>query len=793
MSPYTITLFVAMIIAAARADTTVSWGTHQMRKSTTGPDNTLPSFFFMAGGEEGGSLYKGFGYTGGDVWGGAHASPFEVPVLECDDDLYNHTSPDLRVPQLPWNVQNDWGCERVDTDVPVVVAESDTLRADIVNQWGGKVWSLYHKKYKRELFYNNPAHQPANIGYRKAWSSGGCEWNWAPGKIGHSVFTESPVWTATLDTELGPVVRVWEYDRQNHTVWQVDVLIDGDVMWAHPKITNPNPVDLQGYWWTCVAMHQTPRTRIVTPAKTSVTPCAPWPNGWWNGRNVTFRGPDGTDAPGGPACSWDADGGRGNCAWQTDSSYLGNIPSSHDFFFRIFKPQKPYIAHVDEDGFTVMHAHPLNGTKFFQWGENDYGNFQQDFLSASDYENANCTKPYYDSGCSAYKHEGQYTELQIGPAPTQMHTFPVPASSTREWTEWFKAMDPAVTNATRMHSPNYDEPLAAMEEWRAGPDGMPQSRIDAVDALLKKLADVPPKPENILAEGMPWGGLREMLRGGGLAPGAPFPPPKYEARTRAWLDLHANGTFSAETLALTPITFEVDAKWVALLEASLAAGHETWLHYLFLGTYNLEAGNAALGKEQFERSMKLHPHPTTARNLALLAPTLEAAMGLYQQAWELWKGIDVDADPSAALLGKDVSGEMSTWLLLNNQWDALRALMADLEGPTANPTAVKLGYAGKDRPLHCKAALAMHDGDHEACIAVLTSHCFPTYGSARSVLIAMWGEAMMARAVEANGGKPLTVLEAVHYRREIGCDGDATGSSWKSPCIRGPPNLGYAY
>mgnify|MGYP002039397580 CR=1 FL=1 len=43
-----------------------------------------------------------------------------------------------------------------------------TLRADIVNQWGGKVWSLYHKKYKKQLFYNNPAHQPANIGYRKA-------------------------------------------------------------------------------------------------------------------------------------------------------------------------------------------------------------------------------------------------------------------------------------------------------------------------------------------------------------------------------------------------------------------------------------------------------------------------------------------------------------------------------------------------------------------------------------------------------------------------------------------------
>eukprot|EP00966_Prymnesium_polylepis_P319864 7376289-Prymnesium_polylepis.2 len=73
----------------------------------------------------------------------------------------------------------------------------------------------------KQLFFNNPAHQPANIGYRKAWSSGGAEWNWAPGKIGHSVFTESPVWTAVIPTEMGELVRVWEYDRLNGTVWQV--------------------------------------------------------------------------------------------------------------------------------------------------------------------------------------------------------------------------------------------------------------------------------------------------------------------------------------------------------------------------------------------------------------------------------------------------------------------------------------------------------------------------------------------------------------------------------------------
>ena len=30
---------------------------------------------------------------------------------------------------------------------------------------------------------------------------------------GHSVFSESDVWAAKIETERGPVVRVWEYDR----------------------------------------------------------------------------------------------------------------------------------------------------------------------------------------------------------------------------------------------------------------------------------------------------------------------------------------------------------------------------------------------------------------------------------------------------------------------------------------------------------------------------------------------------------------------------------------------------
>ena len=80
---------------------------------------------------------------------------------------------------------------------------------------------------ERDWTFANPAHQPANIGVLKSWSSGGIEFNWSPGIIGHSVFAESPAYVALVETEKGPVLRAYEYDRRNQSTWQVDIYLPG--------------------------------------------------------------------------------------------------------------------------------------------------------------------------------------------------------------------------------------------------------------------------------------------------------------------------------------------------------------------------------------------------------------------------------------------------------------------------------------------------------------------------------------------------------------------------------------
>jgi hypothetical protein len=105
----------------------------------------------MASNEEGGSLYTGYNYTGG------RGDPISWTVkTSCPEDVFENTMDDLRVPQLPWRLQEDWGCERVQQNVSVLVLENDYLRAAITPQWGGKIWSLYHKKYPRLAMHQLP-------------------------------------------------------------------------------------------------------------------------------------------------------------------------------------------------------------------------------------------------------------------------------------------------------------------------------------------------------------------------------------------------------------------------------------------------------------------------------------------------------------------------------------------------------------------------------------------------------------------------------------------------------------
>ena len=334
---------------------------------------------------------------------------------------------------------------------------------------------------------------PFNNGVRKPFASGGIEWNWGGGRgqIGHSVFSEEPAFVARVSDVEGDHVRIYEYDRFNGTLWQVDILLPNSTSpasraaWFHVKVTNPNPHQTRGYWWSNTAVHTTKAGRVISPARavaeSGVCPaggmsCAPFPH---------YTDECGARADK-PALFLNRSKGH-----TYDHSVIGNLISGRDAFLRTYEgdesvpAQGLYVAHVDKEvyGSAVGSFHgatgdsPVenfgmapNGTKYFVYPNDEQGQFWQDWLS----------------GTRDGSKRGNYVELQIGPAPSQMQTFTMPAGESIEWTEYIMGMQGA--NVSELHGLDYARAVNAVKGFLQSAGGMPKEVVKQMHQKMKRMA-----------------------------------------------------------------------------------------------------------------------------------------------------------------------------------------------------------------------------------------------------------------------------------------------------------------
>src|SRR3990170_6555512 len=122
---------------------------------------------------------------------------------------------------LPYAMQDTFSRNYRLEDHPVAVLENQILRAEFLLNYGGRLWSLYHKPTQTELLANSPRITFANLALRNAWFCGGVEWN--VGTIGHSPLTCSPVFAARLQDAHGtPILRLYEWERLPQVIVQID-------------------------------------------------------------------------------------------------------------------------------------------------------------------------------------------------------------------------------------------------------------------------------------------------------------------------------------------------------------------------------------------------------------------------------------------------------------------------------------------------------------------------------------------------------------------------------------------
>ena len=513
---------------------------------------------------------------------------------------------------LPYQVFDNYERNQVSQVLPIISMGNSRLGLTIAPQFGGRLLSLRDHDRGRDLVFANPVFQPGNLGLLNAWFSGGIEWN---GLVpGHTPVACAPVFAATLETDHGPILRLYEFDRVLEVAWQIDLFIpDGDDrLFVHGRIINPDRTDKLAYWWTNTAVAASPGMRVISPAEYGIEHVLP------GNQLERFPFPD---------------------LSRFDGSYPDNWVDAVSVFFRAPDAPRLWLAALDQDGVGLAQTatDAMRGRKFFYFGTGPGGKHWMDFLSQTG--------------------QGDYIEIQSGIAPTQNQRFPLPGNTEIHWTECYGAL---VVDRAKAHAADYQDAVAATGD--AVDRRFPAEELEAIDLFLRKMSVRP--SDQRLALGSPWGGRDERLSGRSIAAGLDFSIP--DPQPSAWEDLIEEGKFSPKSLEAVPDDFVVSARWCTAISNSAKAHGDTWLSRLMLGLAALNDGRKAEAANFFEGSLALKPTWLGYRQCALVAPSQEAAERAYMQAWGL---------PGAP---PELADEIVDFYRQSGQISALKAFLADL-------------------------------------------------------------------------------------------------------------------
>ncbi|HET7303045.1 MAG TPA: DUF5107 domain-containing protein [Segeticoccus sp.] len=456
-------------------------------------------------------------------------APFEladVPAGLAEGASFGHPRS-----MYPYLLQDRYGRDRVETDLTCVVLENEHLRAEVLPQLGGRVWSLTDTASGRELLHRNATVQPANFGLRNAWFAGGLEWN--IGTRGHSPQTCSALHAATVTTTEGHrLLRMWELERVRGVVYQVDLRLPpgSRALWVHVRIQNPGPDAVPMYWWSNAAVPEAEDVRVLAPATRAYATS-------YDGRVRVAPVPvhDGVDA-----------------TWPT------RLEHAADYFYDVDGGrQRPWVAAVDSSGHGLgqVSTERLRGRKMFCWGRGTGGRRWQRWLSPG---------------------AGDYLEIQAGLAATQHQHLWMPAGASWSWVEAYGdvAADPALAHgdwsAAAAHLTDRIDALAP-----------PPALAEAV-AVAEAAADLP--PGELLCRGSGWGALEAELRSHDTGPsgmptrsaslptgaGVPFAADTMGAEQELWRAVLTGGSAANDALReadpqTPPVSYVAGRAWPELL------------------------------------------------------------------------------------------------------------------------------------------------------------------------------------------------------------------------------------
>ena len=420
---------------------------------------------------------------------------------------------------LPYTLQDQYDTPEEELTFQSAILENEYLKATFLPELGGRLWALYDKENKRDLILANTAFIPCNLAIRNAWFAGGVEFNC--GRRGHDEQTASPRFTAVVQTEEYPVLRIYEFQRDRGTPFQYDSFLPSGsrYLYIRGRIWNPNSYVVPMYWWSNIAAPEVPGSRVVVPTKNTFS-------NWYSGGSHALAKVNLPDGEG------------------FDGTYPVNFQYVKDHFYNIPENTRKYECLFMPDGYGLSYVSTkkLQGRKLFVWGQSQGGRHWNKKLMGPGLEN--------------------YIELQGGLARSQQECLPMPPKTAWEWIEAYGAI---ILKPEEVFN-DWD---SAIENTTAALDNqIPESELDS---LLKKTREtIALKAGKVVIQGSGWGALEELRTGKKLAPQLDFGTVGVEQK--AWVSLLNNQELTADD----PVSYLVSDEWFDLLKNA----KESWQkHY----------------------------------------------------------------------------------------------------------------------------------------------------------------------------------------------------------------------
>ncbi len=452
---------------------------------------------------------------------------------------------------FPYKHQDGYNRQEKERELPVITLENDYIKAEFLPTLGGRLWSLYDKQQERELFLKNDRMQFGNLALRNAWFCGGVEWNF--GVIGHTPFTCSPLFCATLKNKNGnPVLRVYEYERIRGCIFQIDFWLDENSprLYSAVRLINITNEVKPVYWWSNIAVPEHKKSRVIVPANEAYS-----------------YEPDGIKKFPIPYKN------------DTDVSYPVNTKPAKDYFFDTSKAPTKYICYVDENGDGLLQASTSRqlGRKLFVWGQGHGSVRWQDLLAVGGPTN-------------------RYVEIQTGLGKTQYECIPLAPNSVFEWVECYS---PANLNKENAHG---DWATAQSEAEKLLPTNLEEILVSAREDFMKRKAD------KVIYKGSGWGALENLrLASNGqthIADYLDFGTVQEEQKD--WQNLIESGTIGVHNANDIPASFIKDANFIKLLqEAVKGKDKDNWYAYYELSAAYFSMGEIALAKKYAKKCLNL--------------------------------------------------------------------------------------------------------------------------------------------------------------------------------------------